>query len=87
VDAGYEGRTQVALIEAKATGNKNTIIRQLFYPFHQWQNHTSKKVVTVFFEKFGDDYSLWEFQFTDPNDYNSIKLTRSQRFTIQEKAD
>lgn len=85
VDAGYEGRDQVALIEAKATGNKNTIIRQLFYPFRQWQSFTKKKVVTVFFEKVGNDYSLWEFQFTDPRDYNSIKLTRAQKFTIQEK--
>lgn len=85
VDAGYEGHKQVALIEAKATGNRNTIIRQLFYPFRQWQSFTNKKVVTVFFEKVGNDYSLWEFQFTDPNNYNSITLTRAQKFTIQEK--
>ncbi len=82
VDAGYEGRDQVVLIEAKSTGNRNTIIRQLFYPFRQWQMHTTKKVVTVFFEKSGDKYSLWEFHFTDPNNYNSIKLTRAQSFTI-----
>jgi hypothetical protein len=84
VDAGYEGRRQVALIEAKSTGNKNTIIRQLFYPFRQWQTYTKKKVVTVFFEKFGDNYSLWEFQFTDPDNYNSITLKRAKRFVIQE---
>jgi hypothetical protein len=84
VDAGYEGREQVALIEAKATGHKNTIIRQLYYPFRQWQMHTTKKVVTVFFEKFDDKYSLWEFQFMNPDDYNSIKLTRAQSFTIKE---
>src|ERR1044071_1504249 len=85
VDAGYEGRNQVALIEAKASANRNTIIRQLFYPFRQWQTFTKKKVVTVFFEKVGNDYSLWEFQFKDVDDYNSIALTRAQRFTIQEK--
>jgi hypothetical protein len=84
VDAGYEGRKQVVLIEAKSTGNKNTIIRQLYYPFRQWQTYTDKKVVTVFFEKFGEKYSLWEFQFADPNNYNSIKLTRAQSFTIKE---
>jgi hypothetical protein len=85
VDAGYEGRNQVALIEAKATAHRNTIIRQLFYPFRQWQTFTKKKVVTVFFEKIGNDYSLWEFQFNDVDDYNSITLTRAQRFTIREK--
>ncbi|HEX8000522.1 MAG TPA: hypothetical protein VF528_19225 [Pyrinomonadaceae bacterium] len=86
VDAGYEGRKQVVLIEAKATGNKNTIIRQLYYPFRQWQSYTKKKVVTVFFEKFGDAFSLWEFQFKDPDNYNSITLTRSNSFFIQEKS-
>jgi len=85
VDGGYEGRNQVALIEAKSTGNRNTIIRQLFYPFRQWQNFTRKKVVTVFFEKFRDNYSLWEFQFTDPNNYNSIQLTRAKKFTIRQR--
>lgn len=85
VDAGYEGRNQVALIEAKAAANRNTIIRQLFYPFRQWQTFTKKRVVTVFFEKVGNDYSLWEFQFDDLDDYNSITLTRAQRFTIREK--
>lgn len=83
VDGGFEGRKQVALIEAKSTGHRNTIIRQLFYPYRQWQSYTEKNVVTVFFEKFGNTYSLWEFQFDDPNDYNSIKLTRSKKFTIK----
>lgn len=82
VDAGYEGRTQVALIEAKSTGNRNTIIRQLFYPFKQWKTYTEKNVVTVFFEKYGDTYSLWEFQFEDPDDYNSIQLIRAKKFRI-----
>ncbi len=85
VDAGYEGRNQIALIEAKSTGHRNTIIRQLYYPYRQWQTYTAKKVVTVFFEKFGDLYSLWEFQFSDVNDYNSIQLTRAQKFEIKEK--
>lgn len=82
VDAGYEGRNQVALIEAKAKKTDNTIIRQLFYPFRQWQTFTQKKVVTIFFEKLGKKYSLWEFDFPNPQDYNSITLKRSQCFEI-----
>lgn len=85
VDSGYEGRTQIMLVEAKATGKRNTIIRQLYYPFRQWQHHTPKKVVTLFFETYGNVYSLWEFQFLNPYDYNSIELTRAQSFTIKEK--
>lgn len=85
VDAGYEGRNQVVLIEAKNSKSKNTIIRQLFYPFRQWQTYTQKKVNTLFFEKQDNNYLMWEFGFKDVNDYNSIYLIKSQRFEIIEK--
>lgn len=85
VDAGYEGREQVVLIEAKNSQTHNTIIRQLYYPFRQWQHHTKKEVKTLFFEKRGDFYSIWQYKFTDTNDYNSIALTKSQKFEIIKK--
>lgn len=82
VDAGYEGKNQVALIEAKNTKTKNVIIRQLYYPFRQWSNYTKKKIKSLFFEKRGNYYSLWQFEFKDIYDYNSIFLTKSERFEI-----
>lgn len=84
VDAGYEGKDRVVLIEAKNSSSKNTIIRQLFYPYRQWQSITKKEVIILFFEKeTGKNvYSIWEFKFTDPEDYNSIKLVKSERFKI-----
>lgn len=84
VDAGYEGKNQVVLIEAKNFGAKNVIIRQLFYPFRQWQEQTKKKVITLFFDKESgkDVYSIWKFEFSDPSDYNSIKLVKSGKFRI-----
>ncbi|MBI5747532.1 MAG: hypothetical protein HZA00_00290 [Nitrospinae bacterium] len=85
VDAGYEGKNQVALIEAKNSQTDNTIIRQLFYPFRQWTHHTKKTVKTLFFEKREQFYSLWQFEFGDSNDYNSILLTKSSRYKIVEK--
>ena len=85
VDAGYEGKNQVVLIEAKNSKTNNTIIRQLFYPFRQWSHHTQKTVKTLFFEKRSNFYSLWQFDFNDINDYNSIKLSKSQKFEIIEK--
>lgn len=85
VDAGYEGERKIVLIEAKNSGAKNVIIRQLYYPFRQWQSYTKKKVTTLFFEKSrsGDIYSIWEFSFKDINDYNSIELIRSGRYRIK----
>lgn len=85
VDAGYEGRRQVVLIEAKARNQNNTIIRQLYYPFRQWQHHTAKKVVPVFFDKFQDTFRLWQFRFQDVLNYNSIELVKAQSFQIIDK--
>jgi hypothetical protein len=82
VDAGYEGKKQVALVEAKNREVNNVIIRQLFYPFRQWSHHTDKKVVPVFFNKEGDTYSFWQFGFRDSHDYNSIYLVQSNKYII-----
>ena len=83
VDAGYEGKEQVVLIEAKNSKTSNTIIRQLYYPFRQWQHYTRKKVITLFFEKKSDTYSIWHFQFKNLQDYNSIELLKTGKFKIK----
>jgi hypothetical protein len=84
VDAGYEGESQIVLIEAKNSKTKNTIIRQLYYPYRQWQIQTGKDVYTLFFEKNHKDntYSIWQFAFENPDDYNSIKLVKSAKYRI-----
>ena len=82
VDAGYEGKKQVALIEAKNSQTANTIIRQLYYPFRQWSCYTEKPVKTIFFEKRDNVYSFWEFDFKDKHDYNSINFIKSHRYEI-----
>ena len=83
VDAGYEGVNKVVLVEAKGGNASNTIIRQLYYPYRQWQNHTNKPVSTLFFQRTdNDEYHLWQFGFDDPNDYNSIRLLKSGRYRI-----
>jgi hypothetical protein len=84
VDAGYEGKNQIALIEAKNSKTTNVIIRQLFYPYRQWSHHSTKKVITLFFEKRSNVYSLWQFEFLDEKNYNSIKLVKSKKFKLSE---
>lgn len=83
IDAGYEGKNQIVLIEAKNSKTSNTIIRQLYYPFRQWSHYTKKNIVTLFFEKRKNNYLLWEFRFTDENDYNSIVLVKSAKYVIE----
>lgn len=86
VDAGYEGRNRVVLLKAKGGKADNTIIRQLYYPFRQWQNHTSKEVSTLFFQRTGIEYHFWHFGFGETNNYNSIQLVKSGRYRIKRRA-
>jgi len=86
VDAGYEGKEKVVLIEVKNSTTKNTIIRQLYYPYRKWKHHApSKEIIPLFFEKRGDLYYIWQYAFENDNDYNSIKLVKSIRYKIINK--
>lgn len=82
VDAGYEGKDKVVLVEAKNSATKNTIIRQLYYPYRQWAEHTNKKVFLLFFEKRMDEYLIWQYEFKNKDDYNSVRLVKSKKYKI-----
>lgn len=86
VDAGYEGADKIVLVEAKNGHATNTIIRQLYYPYRQWMEQIKpsvKQISTIFFEKVGNEYSLWQFEFTEATNYNAIQLIRSRKFQIR----
>jgi len=86
VDAGYEGKNQIVLIEAKPAKINNVIIRQLYYPFRQWLINTGgkKEVITLFFERDhkNNTYQFWKFIFRKEDNYNSIKLVSSKKYKI-----
>ena len=82
VDAGFEGKDVVVLIEAKNMKMNNIIIRQLYYPYRKWKIDTGKRTIPLFFEKRGLDYMMWMYEFTDELDYNSIKLVKSAKYRI-----
>ena len=84
VDAGYEGKNRVLLVEAKNAATTNVIIRQLYYPFRQWSAHTDKPVDLIFFEKRGEIFCIWRFVFDDVNDYNSVRMADSARYKIRD---
>ncbi|KAB8151817.1 hypothetical protein EZY14_016630 [Kordia sp. TARA_039_SRF] len=82
VDAGFEGKNNIVLVEAKNSKTSNTIIRQLFYPYKQWKKYTKKDVSLLFFEKRGSIFYIWQYGFKDENNYNSITLLKSARYSI-----
>lgn len=82
IDAGYESADSIILIEAKNGTATNTIIRQLYFPFRQWTSFVKKPVRILFFNHRESVYTFWEYAFDDPNDYNSIKLVRSNNYDL-----
>lgn len=86
VDAGYEGRNVLILVEAKGRNQNNFIIRQLYYPFRQWQINTQKKVRSLFFsfDSHAQTQCFWEYEFAEKNDYNSLRLVKCASYQIHE---
>jgi len=82
VDAGFEGENHIILIEGKNVKMKDVIIRQLYYPYRKWSKDTTKKVLPLFFEKRDFQYMFWMYEFTNEEDYNSIKLVKSARYIM-----
>ena len=83
VDAGYEGKDVLVLIEGKNVKLDNIITRQLYYPYRKWQIESTKRVIPLFFEKRGEEYMFWRYEFTDPDDYSSSRLVNSARYKIE----
>ncbi len=85
VDSGLEGEDTIVLIEAKVKTPEDFIIRQLFYPYNHFKIVSpDKKIVPVFFtyEPSTKLYNFWIYEFTDPADYNSIRLKEVRSLTI-----
>ena len=86
VDAGYEGRTSLTLVEAKSSNINNEIIRQLYFPFRKWSMDINKNIRNVFFQFDKDSkvLSYWEYGFQDQSKYDSIYLIKAQSYQLVE---
>lgn len=85
VDAGFEGKRNVVIVEGKINTPSDFLIRQLYYPFRFWQTIIPEKQAIPIFFTFDPDtrlYNFWEYRFSDINDYESIELTRNATFQI-----
>lgn len=82
IDGGYEGENHVLLIEAKNRKCQNFIIRQLFYPYKFWLSKVNKNVVPVFMEYDNGLFNFFTYEFTDKNNYSSIKLVKTHTFRV-----
>ena len=78
IDGGFEGYKSLALIEAKNVVSSDFIIRQLYYPFRLWNSRMKKKVRPMYLMYTNDTFTLYEYKFHDPNNYNSLELIRQK---------
>ncbi len=83
IDGGYEGCHSLALIEAKNSLSEDFLVRQIYYPYRLWQNKINKKVKPVFMTYSNDIFSLYEYEFQDPMNYNSLILIKQKNYSIQ----
>ena len=82
IDAGYENRNSLCIVEAKNIAPEDFLIRQLFYPCKLWQTKVSKPILCVFLVYSNDIFTAFKYKFTNINDYNSIQLLESKRYAI-----
>lgn len=83
IDGGYEGIDFLTLIEAKNSISENFLIRQLYYPFRLWSKKVSKQVRSVFLIYTNGVFSLYEYEFVEPNNYNSLALVKQRNYSIE----
>lgn len=84
IDGGFENRSSVVIMEAKNVVHKDFHVRQLYYPYRLWRTKVKKPVRLVFCVYSNMIYRLFEYRFTDPEDYSSIELVRMKNYSLQD---
>lgn len=82
IDGGYEGIDSLALIEAKNSISEDFLIRQLYYPFRLWNQKITKRIIPVFMVYSNGVFTLYEYNFQEPNNYNSLVLVKQKNYTL-----
>lgn len=87
IDGAYEGIESIALIEAKRDLSKDFLIRQLYYPFRlcKENKNITKRVRSIFLVYSNGLFTLYEYEFLEWNNYNSLKLVKKKNYSIEEK--
>lgn len=82
IDAAYEGINYLSLFEAKRDLSDDFLVRQLYYPFRVWCERVTKKVKPVFLIFSNGIFNLYQYQFEDVRNYNSLRLVKQKNYMI-----
>lgn len=83
IDGGFEGLNSLTLLEAKNYISDDFLVRQLYYPYQLWANKIHKPVRPIFLTYTNGIFHLREYEFQNIHQYNSIRLVRQQKYSIQ----
>lgn len=84
IDAAYEGLRSLALFEAKRDLSDDFLIRQLYYPYRVWISRMTKPVRPLFLVYSNGIYRIYEYAFTDPDNYSSISLVQQKNYSVED---
>lgn len=84
IDGGFENENDVVIMEAKNVVNEDFHVRQLYYPYRLWRNKVSKPIRLIFSIYSNMIFRLFEYRFTDENDYSSIELVKTKNYSLQD---
>jgi hypothetical protein len=90
VDGSFEDEQQLIIAEAKIRVPNSFNIRQLYYPFKTFEHNDRDKTVRCLFlayEPVFAEYHLFEYEFADPADYETINLVNAEKFKISATPD
>ncbi|MBR8536860.1 hypothetical protein KDU71_14895 [Carboxylicivirga sediminis] len=86
IDAGYEGKDAIYLIEAKNVLSDDFLVRQLYYPFRLWSGQSRKPIHPIFLTYTNGIFHLREYTFDKADDYNSIRQVKEKRYAFTGEA-
>ena len=85
IDGGFENDDSVIILEAKNVINKDFHVRQLYYPYRLWKNKVNKPIRLVFSVYSNMLFRLFEYDFTDENDYSSIRFLKTKKYFLDKE--
>lgn len=83
IDGGFENDDSIIIMEAKNVPHPDFHVRQLYFPYRLWHGKVSKPIRLVFSQYVDSIYHLFEYEFTEPENYSSIHLLRQADYTFQ----
>ncbi len=84
IDGGFENKNIFSIIEGKNVVHSNFLVRQLYYPMRLWSDKIKKVIRPVFMVYSNNIFRLLEYEFTNLNYYDSIKLVQEKNYSLED---